>query len=225
MIKVKLGEKEIDVIPQLTISRWQKIQRNLQRYEDTSELLALYLDIEVKELRELPVEQIKFVEDILTQHLMKPRTNEIALTFNYKGTTYGLENDWQNMTWGQWVDIEVFSQKDKIMDNIHIIMSLLYRPVIIQDGTTYKLEPFDSDKVMERAEKFLNLPIWYWFGAATFFLSMSSEYIKDIETSLKAQMKIEKLLKPVMKILPKWLQRKLQPDFTLSSVSRLREMI
>lgn len=225
MIEVEIGKKQIKVNPQLTIERWQKIQRNPSKYEDTSEVLALYLDVDVNELRSLPVDKIKFVEDILTQHLMKPRTNDIAFTFQLDGVTYGLENDWAKMTWGQWVDIEVFSQKDKINDNVHILMSLLYRPVIVEDGTKYKLEPFDSDKVMERAEKFQQLPIWYWFGCATFFLLISSEYIKDIETSMKLRMKMEKYLKPIRKILPKWLQPKLPQDFTLNLASHLREKI
>jgi hypothetical protein len=221
MIEVKIGNKTVKVDTHLTIEKYQQIQRNPKKFEDESEILGLYLGITKKELRNLPVDQIKFVEGLLTQHLMKPKTDEIVFTFNYNGIAYGLENDWGNMTWGQWTDLEVFSQKDKINDNIHIIMALLYRPIKIQDGVKYELEPFNSDEVMKRAGQFKGLPIYYWYGVTTFFLQISSLYMIDIETSMRARMMIEKYLSPLRKILPSWLLPKVPQDFTLRQVSDL----
>lgn len=215
MIEVTIGERVVKVDTHLTIEKYQQIQRNPAKYNDESEILALYLGITKKELRNLPVEQIKFVEGILTQHLMKPKTDDIVFTFEYDGVTYGLENDWGNMTWGQWTDLEVFSQKDKINDNVHIIMALLYRPIEIQNGVKYSLSKFNSDDVMPRANKFKNLPIYYWYGVTTFFLQISSQYMIDIETSLRARMKIEKYLKPLRRILPSWLLPKVPQDSIL----------
>ena len=215
MIEVTIGEKIVKVDTHLTVEKYQQIQRNPKKFEDESEILAMYLGITKKELRNLPVEQIKFVEGILTQHLMKPKTDEIVFTFQYDGVTYGLENDWGNMTWGQWTDLEVFSQKDRINDNIHIIMALLYRPIEIQNGVKYSLSKFDSDDVMPRANKFKNLPIYYWYGVTTFFLQISRQYMIDIETSLRARMTIEKYLKPLRRILPSWLLPKVPQDSIL----------
>lgn len=221
MIVVTLGEQKINVDPRLTIKRYQKIQTNPQKYNNPTDVLALYLDIEPEELKELPVDEIKFVESVITQHIDKPQTNDIVLTFEFEGVTYGLENDWGNMTWGQWTDLEIFSQKDKLNDNIHIIMALLYRPVEVQNGKTYKLKKFKSSEVLERAELFLDLPVNYWFGCATFFLHISTIYIKDIQNSLKARMIMEKGLKPLKKILPKWLHPKVPQDSILNSLLNL----
>jgi hypothetical protein len=119
------------------------------------------------------------------------------------------------MKWGQWVDLEVFSQQDKITDSIHIIMALLYRPVVVEKGTEYKLVDFKSAEVMERAEMFRkNLPIAYWFGCANFFFLIAKEYITNIENSTKAKMKLIRLMKPITKILPKWLHPKVLRDST-----------
>lgn len=215
MIKVKIDEKEIEIDPKLTISRYQKIQLNPGKYSTPTEILALYLDIEPSELKEMPVDEIKYIETLITLHNQEPKT-DVVLTFQYEGINYGFENDWGNMTWGQWTDLEVFSQKDKITENIHILMSLLYRPITIVDGKNYTLEKFDSNKVMGRAEKFKNIPIDYWFGASTFFLHISTIYIKDIENSMRVMMKVKRILWRGMRILPNWLIPKRLQDFILS---------
>jgi len=223
MIEVLIDDRVIKVNPKLTIDKYQKIQGNPIRYSKPEEILGLYLDISVDELRDLPVDQIKFVEVALSNYILEPKTRDLVTTFELNGITYGLENDWQNMTWGQWVDLEVYSQSDKLTDNIHMIMALLYRPVTNEKGKDYKLEKFKSSKVMERADMFKNnLPIEMWFGVSTFFLQTLNAYITHIDISLKAKMKIESYLKPLRKILPKWLLPKPLPDSTLNSLTNLR---
>lgn len=215
MIKVKISNREIKIDPKLTISRYQKIQRNPDKYNNPTEILALYLDIEPKELREMPVDEIVYLESVISKHNEEPNT-DIVLTFEYEEIKYGMENDWGNMTWGQWTDLEVFSQKDKLNDNIHILMALLYRPVLEQNGGTYTLEKFDSSKVMKRAELFRNIPVDYWFGASTFFLLLSTTYIKNMESSLKLMTKVKQIILRGMKILPNWMIPKRLHDFILS---------
>jgi hypothetical protein len=223
MIEVLIDDRVIKVNPKLTIEKYQKIQGNPIRYSKPEEILGLYLDISVDELRDLPVDQIKFVEVSLSNYILEPKTRDLVTTFELNGITYGLENDWQNMTWGQWVDLEVYSQSDKLTDNIHMLMALLYRPVTNEKGKDYKLEKFKSSKVMERADMFKNnLPIEMWFGVSTFFLQTLNAYITHIDNSLKAKMKIESYLKPLRKILPKWLLPKPLPDSTLNSLTNLR---
>lgn len=218
MIEVKIGERTINVDPRMTISQYQKVKNNPDKYNNPTNVLSLYLDIEPDELKALPVDEIRYVETLLTKHFEQPETNDIILTFQYNGITYGFENNWNDMSWGQWTDLEIFSQKDKIDDNIHIIMALLYRPVIVQKGKEYKLEKFDMKKVLERAEGFLNLPVNYWFGCATFFLRISTIYINDIQNSTKLMMQMENLIQPLRKILPQWLLPKPPQDSILNSL-------
>ena len=215
MIEILIDGKVQKVSPEMTIEMYQTIQKNPKKYNNPSEMLALYLGITLDELKDLPVDQIRFVEGVLSSHILKPNPDDVVFTFQLEGVTYGLENDWGNMKWGQWVDLEVFSQQDRITDSIHIIMSLLYRPVIVENGTTYKLTDFKSSEVMERAELFRqNLPIAYWFGCANFFFLIVREYIFNIENSTRAKMKLIRMMKPILRILPKWLHPKVLRDFT-----------
>lgn len=197
MIKVKIDGEEIQINPELTVQKYQIIQKNPVKYQDQSEILALYLGITKEELKDLPVDQISFLDNLLTAHMTPPQS-DIIFTFKHDGVTYGLENDFSNMTWGQWTDMEVFSQPDKINDNIHILLALLYRPVEKIKGDVYKLEKFKSSKVMERAEIFKGVPIFIWFSAANFFFLISKEFVSNTNLFLKQKIRIEKFKMKVM---------------------------
>lgn len=227
MIEVLIDDKVVKVNPKLTIGKYQKIQSNPNKYKTATEVLSLYLDLEPNELKDLPVEQVRFVETVLSQHLFQPKNSDLVLTFEINGVTYGLENDWQNMTWGQWVDLEVYSQPDKINQYIHKIMAILYRPVEVEKGTKYTLRKFKASEVDERAELFQEyLGIDIWFGVTTFFLLTLKEYTSNIETSMKLKMKIERYLNPMMKILPKFLHPKVRYVSTLNSpISWLKKIL
>ena len=192
MIKVKLDGEEIKINPELTVEKYQTIQRNPKKYEDQSEILALYIGITPEELKDLPVDQISFLDSLLSAHMTQPQT-DLIFTFKHNDVTYGLENDFGNMTWGQWTDMEVFSQQDKINDNIHILMALLYRPVEKIKGNTYKLTKFKSSEVLERAEIFKEVPIFIWFSAANFFFLISKEYVTNINRSLMRKKRIKEI--------------------------------
>ena len=216
MIEVKLDDKIIQVPTTLTIEKYQTIQQNPDKYKDVSELLGLYIGITSDELKDLPVEQIRFVEKMLSAHLLKPQADMMVFTFEHEGITYGFENDWGNLTWGQWVDMEVFSQSDVVTQNIHTILALLYRPVKLEKGTHYTLTKFKSSEVIERAEVFKNIDVSIWMGCASFFLFVNERLLNNIETSLKARTKIERMQKPLRRILPKFLLPNPLQDFILN---------
>lgn len=218
MIEVLIDDKKIEVPEYLTISQYQKIHRNPIKYNDPTEVLSLFLNLDVEEIKDAPRKQVEFVQKYLMENVMGNQRGDFRETFFLDGIEYGFENDWKNMKWGMWVDMEVFSQTDKIYDNIHILMSILYRPIIDRVKGKYVLEPYKSSETMDRAELFQQkLGIDYWFGAATFFLLMSNQYIKNIKASLEAKMKIYKIARPILKRLPKFLQPKLLQDFISNS--------
>lgn len=224
MIKIKIDGVEHKIEPQLTVEKYQTISKNPQKYEDQTEILALYLDISADELKDLPVDQIAFIDKLLTAH-MSPPSADLIFTFKHDGVTYGLENDWGNMTWSQWTDMEVFSQPDRLADSIHIIMALLYRPVDKQKGDVYKLVKFKSKEVLDRAEIFKKVPIQLWFSSANFFFLISKESVSNINLSLKRKanqkLKIQKLMNwGPLSLLP----NKLRDSFTNSLINLLKKI-
>jgi hypothetical protein len=212
MIQVKVDNILIDVKSDLTIEKYQKIQKNPIKYNDPNEVLSLYLDLPVDELKDLPRDQVKFVENYITEQIIMNDKQQVHVTFEHDGVLYGMENDWKNIKWGQWVDMEIFSQPDNINDSIHMIMSLLYRPVISQKGTEYTIEPYKSSEVIKRGEVMKQVPVKYWFGCSTFFLLISRQLVENTKNSLEVKKRLNRILKPILKRLPKFLHPKLLRD-------------
>lgn len=214
MIEIEIDDKIIKVETALTIDKFQKINANPEKYKTVGQIIALYLDLTEKDVKNLPVEKIKILETAIYQHLNQEHENQLMYSFTFEGKHYGLENDWANLTWGQWVDMEIFSAPDKVNNSIHVLMALLYREIEIKDGQKYTLEKYDESKVLERAELFKNLPIQYWYASSNFFFQVAKLYIISIESSLKQKIKLQKKWMNKMKWLPsKWLH-KILPDFT-----------
>jgi hypothetical protein len=216
MIEVQLGKKTIAINSTLSVEQYQAIQLNklFLDNKNSTKLLALYLGVDEKELKNAKKEQVQFIEGIVFKKLTENVTGEIVFTFDYEGVTYGFENDWKKLAWGAWQDIE-FLCSDDITKNIHKLLAVLYRPVTEMKGVKYKIEPYNSDTVEDRAELFKKVPVKIWFGCAQVFFYIGSAYTNNIKNTLEWQMKMYRLMEKGAKILPKWLPKRLQPDSIL----------
>ncbi len=223
MIQIEVEDKIVEINPYLTIGQYQNLKRNMETYkDDPTGVLSLYTNIPVKQLKNLPLEQVKFVQDyITTQFTEKSISDELHNVFTHNGVEYGLENNWQKLAWGAWVDLEVFSSED-IEENIHLLMSVLYRPIKEKKKNKYILTPYDADTIEERANEFLTLPVNYWFGVSVFFFITVNLYMKDIESSLTMTNKLNKMMMKGWKILPKWVKKRLPLDSILTLPTNLQ---
>ena len=218
MIELEIEDKIVQVKPHLTIQQYQRLKSNEEKYQNSSvETLSLYTDIPVNQLKDLPLEQVNFVQEYITSQITNnSMKDELHNIFTHNGVEYGLENDWTKLAWGGWVDLEVFAS-DKIEDNIHYIMAVLYRPVIDKKKGKYTIKPYKADDIEDRANEFLTLPVNYWFGASVFFLITGNLYISNLESSLIMKNKLNRMMMKGWEILPKWVKKKLPLDSILIS--------
>jgi hypothetical protein len=218
MIELEIEDKIVQVKPHLTIQQYQRLKSNEEKYQNSSvETLSLYTDIPVNQLKDLPLEQVNFVQEYITSQITtNSMKDELHNIFTHNGIEYGLENDWTKLAWGGWVDLEVFAS-DKIEDNIHYLMAVLYRPVIDKKKGKYTIKPYKADDIEDRANEFLTLPVNYWFGASVFFFITGNLYISNLESSLIMKNKVNKMMMKGWEILPKWVKKKLPLDSILIS--------
>lgn len=215
MIEVVIDNEVKQINTELTIGQYQRISKEKNTLNsDRLKLLSIVLDIPEKELRTLPKNQVDFFLTYVMQLLNENMEKQLVLVFEHDGKKYGLENDWSKLAWGAWEDFEILSAEN-IEQNIAHIMAILYREVTEQKGEKYKIVPYDADKVKDNVEVMLNVPVKYWFGAATFFFQIAELYITDLRDSLSLKNKMNRLKLTAWKKLPKFLQRKLPLDSIL----------
>jgi hypothetical protein len=224
MIEIQLNDRIIKVQPEITIEQFQRLQHKEELYKTSpADLLSMLLNVPVNELKDLPLNQMEFVQSYLMSQMTETSLkDEIYNIFTHNGVEYGLENDWSKLAWGAWMDMEVFSS-EKIEENIHLIMAILYRPVIERKNGKYKIKPYKADEIEDRAYEFRQLPVKYWFGASSFFFLTATIYTNNIKSSLEWTNKMNNWIVKGWEILPKWVKKKLPLDTILVSHSTLQE--
>lgn len=211
MIEIALGDETIQLKEDITIGMYQKIKSGGEELQkNPAKLLSIYLNKPLALLKDTPKEEIKFVEEYLSHVLAVTEVDdELHNYFTIDDVTYGLENDWTKLQWGAWVDLEVYSAGD-VDENIHRIMSILYRPIIGWKKEKYILAPYKSDEIEERAELFQEkVPVKYWWGCANFFFLISVMFMRDTQNSLNMKIKINKWIVKGWETLPKWISKRI----------------
>lgn len=210
------GDETIQLEEEMTLGQYQQIYKNPERYKNPLQLISLFTGISVMELKNQDVETIKMIESIIGERFTIPDVKEIVLTFIHEGVEYGLELDWSKLAFGAWVDFEVYSS-DNIYENIHRIMAILYRPIVSKDKKDpkkYKIVPYKSEEIEERAEIMKVVPVKYWLSSAVFFLTLVEIYTTNITNSLELTNQTYQRAMMGIKKLPKWLQKILLRGFT-----------
>jgi len=224
MIEIQLNDRVVKVQPEITIEQFQRLQNKEDLYKTSPpDLLSLFLNVPVNELKDLPLNQMEFVQTYLMSQMTESSLkDELYNVFTHNGIEYGLENDWSKLAWGAWMDMEVFSS-EKIEENIHLIMAILYRPITERKNGKYKISPYKADEIEDRAYEFRQLPIKYWFGASSFFFLTATIYTSNIKSSLMWTNNINQKIMKGWEILPKWVKKRLPLDTILVSHSILQE--
>ena len=223
-IEIQLNDRVVKVKPEITIEQFQRLKRKEDLYKSSpTDLLSMLLAIPVNELKDLPLNQMEFVQSYLMSQMTETSLkDELYNVFTYNGVEYGLENDWSKLAWGAWMDMEVFSAEN-IEENIHLIMAILYRPIIERKNDKYKIAPYKADEIEDRDYMFRQLPFKYWFGASSFFFLTATIYTSNIKSSLELTNKTNKMIMKGWEILPKWVKKRLPLDTILVSHSTLQE--
>lgn len=226
-MELVFGDEVINIPEEITLGIYQEINRFPDRYKQNIHIINLFTGISVRDIKNMPVESVQLIEAILSDKMVIPDSTELVMTFEYDGVLYGLENDWSKLPFGAWVDFEVYSAEN-IFENLHKIMAILYRPVVWQDKKNplkYKIKPYISDEIDDRAEIMRLAPVRFWLGAAGFFLQIVETYTISIKDSLELTMKKREMVTKGWMMLPKFLQKRLPLDSILPSFTDSQKKI
>jgi hypothetical protein len=224
MIEIQLNDRVIEVKPEITIEQFQRIHNKEELYKTSpADLLGMLLNVPANQLKDLPLNQMESVQSYLMSQMTESSLkDELYNVFTHNGVEYGLENDWSKLAWGAWMDMEVFSSED-IENSIHLIMAILYRPIVEKKNGKYKIAPYKADEIEDRAYEFRQLPVKYWFGASSFFFLTATIYTNNMNRSLMQTNKLNQMIMKGYQVLPKWVKKRLPLDTILVSHSTLQE--
>lgn len=140
--------------------------------------LSILADCDTEDVRALPISEFNKIKSDI-EFMSKPLAKKINLKIEVDGKKYGMIPDLNFLSAGEFLDAE--NWKDKSIENLHLYLTLLYRPIIWEDGEDYKIEPHKADGFTRRAELFRqNLTIEHVWGTLLFFSSLGLNCTKVI---------------------------------------------
>ena len=201
-MKVKLlkGKKKLNFnIPEnwneLNLGRYMRIMKVLQSKEKLHEIekivriLNCISDIPKKELYGLDLKSIGKLGKHLTKFLGTEPNEELKHFIKIEGVEYGFHPKLVDMSLGEFVDLETYM--NNINDNLHLILSILYRPVTAKKNEKYRIEDYEPNR--ESADLFKkHLTVDDFNGASVFFYDLGRQLMINSKKSLIQQKKKQK---------------------------------
>ncbi len=201
-MKVKLlkGKKKLNFnIPEnwneLNLGRYMRIMKVLQSKEKLHEIekivriLNCISDIPKRELYGLDLKSIGKLGKHLTKFLSTEPNDELKHFIKIEGVEYGFHPKLVDMSLGEFVDLETYM--NNINDNLHLILSILYRPVTAKKNEKYRIEDYEPNR--ERADLFKkHLTVDDFNGASVFFYDLGRQLMINSKKSLIQQKKKQK---------------------------------
>lgn len=206
MIKFTIDEKSYFIDDYLSINDYVKIYKTKDLLEDSylaSRILSIVSDCPLNVLKECEYQDIEYLSAYVAS-LMPIGEQKFIDRFTIDGVDYGFIPKWQELTFAEFVDIDTISNKphDQILDYLHVLMAIMYRPIIEQESEhKFTIEPYEVESMKKRAELFKKrLDIKYVFGAQFFFIKFAKKYLNLTPSSLMLKLTIWEKLKMIWMI-------------------------
>ena len=113
----------------------------------------------------------------------EPDKGEFRKIFKFKNEEYGFCPNLSAITTGEYIDLETYCKEP--VENLHIIMSILYRRISFKRGERYAIESYNPDQFKE--ELFKDCPMDIALNSLGFFLTLGSKLARTSLNYLKAQ--------------------------------------
>jgi hypothetical protein len=168
-IKVPSTLEEITV---KQYSEFVKIQSNNQDDEFIAmKMVSIFCNMELSEVSKISYSSII---DIV-QHLntLFTQKNELVRRFTLGGVEFGFIPDLENISFGEYVDLEANLTS---FETMHKAMAVMYRPIVREQKNRYDIQSYESSSNFAEVMEFA--PISIALGAQVFFWNLGKELLQ-----------------------------------------------
>lgn len=177
-------------------------------------MLSILSGLSVEQIKSISMDQIGAINNHLT-FIFKSGAHLLIDQIKIDGKWYGFNKRINDISFGEYIDLEQFSSGEGTEKNLHILMAILYRPLkqkkksstlnnfignyiykkekIVKD---YEIEGYEPEKVIERAELFKKkMTVDVVLGAMFFFTILKRIYINNSKHSLTKKEMMKEVIK------------------------------
>jgi hypothetical protein len=244
-ITFKLDGKDYELPNYLSIGDYVKIFKIKDLFEDEymkAKVINLITNCPMDTLMEAENHKVDFLATSIFAMVPRP-PYELIDRFNLDGIDYGYLPSYKEISFGEFADLDTLLTKkpEEVMDELHIIAAMMYRPIISQKKKhDFKIEKYNIETLHDRAQLFKEkLDIRFALGGQFFFTNFAKTFSNYTQESLMGRMKREwetlKMMWIYRKIIWKILLKKdldgtlssteLQQTFLKTTIKRWRKML
>ena len=119
----------------------------------------------------------------------EPNKEQFRKVFEFNGEEYGFCPNLSNISTGEYIDLESYCKEP--IENLHTIMSILYRKITFKRNERYAIEDYNPDEFKE--ELFKDCPMDIALSCLGFFLTLGENLARISHSYLQArEMKAQK---------------------------------
>ena len=166
MVTLKLYMQMIEA-QELFADDENKLNKELIKLFDLEKTIKLEADKKLFEITKHLNEEIPFVK-----------------RFKINGIEFGFIPNLNNITVGEWVDLEIYQPRK---DCLHKIMAILYRPIVNKLGETYSIEEYDGTEKYEKL--MLETDVQIFNSCMVFFYTLSKQLLEGLNIYIQNKKK------------------------------------
>ena len=171
-----------DTLNEITLGQYQKYIKYQNDNDDENflaiKMIEVFCGLRNNTVRAMKAKSISDICKILVD--MFNEKPDLVKQFKMNGITYGFIPDLENMTFGEYIDLDTFIGD---FENMHKAMSVLYRPITQSYKDKYLIEKYTGDK----SEDMIHMPMDAVFGSILFFYHLGMELSTAMLNSLEEQ--------------------------------------
>tara|TARA_B100000475_G_scaffold176784_1_gene141103 strand:+ start:2848 stop:3498 length:651 start_codon:yes stop_codon:yes gene_type:complete len=171
-----------DTLNEITLAQYQKYIKYQKDNDDENflaiKMIEVFCGLRNHTVRSMKAKSIRDICKILTD--MFNEKPQLVKQFEMKGITYGFVPDLENITFGEYIDLDTFIGD---FENMHKAMAVLYRPITQKYKDKYIIEKYTGDKY----EDMINMPMDAVFSSILFFYHLGMELSTVMMNSLETQ--------------------------------------
>lgn len=166
-----------ETLSEISLGNYQKYLERIEGLTDENEcrkaLLECICGVELKQGVSISAQSLIEVTDHILNIIQKGEP-ELKTTFEIQGTKFGFVPDLENISWGEYLDLD-----SNISDwsNMHKAMAVMYRPITKQKGDKWETEEYNGTANYSEVMRFA--PLSVASSALVFFWNLEIELLKS----------------------------------------------
>ena len=190
-IKKKGKKQEFKLISswkEVTLEKWLKLidfQKGTNS-EEARETIAALSDIPKNLINQLELNDVAILMGKIAG-LQERQDSSLKRIIEIEGKRYGFHPNLDDITLGEYADIETFIKND-IDKNLPELMAVLYRPIVEEKNDIYIIEAYDGN-ISIRAEAMRKMPAEQVQSALVFFYNLGKELLRTLPSYLMERLK------------------------------------